>query len=50
MRVNHNILALFFVCEAKDHVPANLPLAEVTKWGEEKRNVIFGPGFSKEEY
>lgn len=48
MRVDHKILALFSVCEAKGHVLANLPLPEVTNWGWEKRSVLFGPVFPNE--
>jgi hypothetical protein len=50
MRVDHNILALFSVCEAKGHVLANLPLPEITKWGGENRSVLFGLVFSNEEH
>jgi hypothetical protein len=43
VRVDHKI-------QAKGHVLANHPLAEVTKGGGEKGSVFFGPVFPNEEH
>jgi hypothetical protein len=49
MRVNHKMLALFSICKAKDHVPANLQLAEGRKRSGEKRCALFCPVFSDDD-